>query len=77
MEWINVNDRLPKLNESVLSYGKDGKIIQTKYTTYNKITWGYAIGRRDKWFEYITHDNFAMHFDTTHWMPLPEPPKKE
>ncbi len=74
MEWISVKDRLPKLNERVLTHCPYDGIKETWLTTYRIGSIGYSRGERKKWFEYV-HENACYHHDATHWMPLPEPPK--
>jgi hypothetical protein len=71
MEWISVKDRLPKLYEDVLLY--DGYEVFAGnirgIDKENLITWKAQPCDSEcyGWYkdEYITH-----------WMPLPEPPKK-
>lgn len=74
MEWISVKDRLPEIGEKVLSYSVSEGIKETKYTTYSKGSVGYEKGKKDCWFEWITHNNFCWHHEATHWIPLPKLP---
>lgn len=61
LQWISVDDRLPELDQDVLSVDKSGRV-------YNS-TW------RGNHFKCVglvwEHDN------VTHWMPFPEPPTQE
>lgn len=73
--WISVEDRLPEIESIVLTYGDDGVVRETKYTTYQNGSIGYSEGRKEKWFEYITHNNYCwQHTGVTHWQPLPASP---
>ena len=69
--WHSVNELLPQIGETVLSYSPDDGIIQTKYTTYQKGSIGYAEGRKDCWFEWITHNGHCWKHNATHWMKMP------
>ncbi len=63
MEWISVKDRMPEPNVKVLTcatYGAGNKEIGTSFTTT----------RFPDVFDSFLGDRI------THWMPLPEPPKK-
>lgn len=66
-EWINVKDRLPKINEMIIF--TDGKNIycgQYENGFSGKNIWVIA----DTWVE-----NSTILDNVNHWMPLPEPPK--
>jgi len=72
MEWIDINDSLPEKGIKVLGFSNDAG---------------------ETWMSIIIHDPYAAYDGTevifqndeprvsnisvTHWMPLPEPPKKE
>jgi hypothetical protein len=60
INWISVNDKLPKLFENVLTYDSDGEI---------RINWLEEIGDGNPYFAYGGET-------VTHWMLLPEPPKE-
>lgn len=64
-EWISVEDRLPENGlERVLVFLRENDF--TKYIGENKIdTDRYIDGKWVRWSKHVTH-----------WMPLPEPPKK-
>lgn len=65
-EWISVEERLPEDGGEALIYGDKVGI----YTAYYDLDYGfYGFGDPD---ECSCIDNS----DVTHWMPLPEPPKK-
>ena len=72
--WHSVNDMLPEIGETILSYSPKEGIRQTRYTTYQKGSQGYAEGRKDCWFEWITHNNYCMNHTATHWMRIPPLP---
>ena len=64
-EWISVDDRLPEDNSDVLAYLRDcdkGRIYPANYA-------------KGVWFDCIF--DIPVTNATTHWMPLPEPPKGE
>ncbi len=63
MTWINVKEKLPKINQRVLVYQKDG------------VHGGYPIDIEyrdslDFW------SDQGIYSEITHWMPLPEAPKE-
>ncbi len=58
-EWINVKDRLPKLNQEILGYEKD------------IVYWGFY-----SQFGFLDTLEECERKKTTHWMPLPNPPKE-
>lgn len=63
MNWINVNDQLPKVMDfRVLVY--DGREVFQGY-----------LNQLDQWCS-VRHDN-KYHYNVTHWMSLPEPPKSK
>ena len=76
MEWISVTERLPEIDQIVLSYSFEDGIIQTRYTTYQQGVIGYYEGVKECWFEYVTLWNYSLKHFATHWMPLPPPSKK-
>ena len=64
-EWISVKDRLPEDDSDVLAYsrnGEEGRIYPANYA-------------KGVWFDCIFTTPATD--TTTHWMPLPEPPKGE
>ena len=64
-EWISVKDRLPEDDSDVLAYsrnGEEGRIYPANYA-------------KGMWFDCIFTTPATD--TTTHWMPLPEPPKGE
>ena len=64
-EWISVDDRLPEDDSDVLAYlrdGDEGRIYPANYA-------------KGVWFDCIF--DIPVTNATTHWMPLPEPPKGE
>ena len=64
-EWIPVTERLPEDNSHVLAYlriGEEGRIYPASYA-------------KGMWWDCIFSTPTTK--TTTHWMPLPEPPKGE
>ena len=64
-EWISVKDRLPEDNSDVLAYSRNGEECRIYPANYAKGVWFDCI------FTTPATDT------TTHWMPLPQPPKGE
>ena len=64
-QWISVDDRLPENDSDVLAYlqiGEEGRIYPANYA-------------KGVWFDCIF--NTPVTESTTHWMPMPVPPKGE
>ena len=71
-EWISVEERLPRYNETVLVYRPTmgEKILADTYKGYyNEDTGDWEEG----WVKF-GQNSIGMNV-ITHWMPLPEPPK--
>ena len=64
-EWISVEDKLPEDDSDVLAYSRNGEECRIYPANYEK----------GVWFDCIF--NTPATDTTTHWMPLPEPPKGE
>ncbi len=66
-EWINVKDRLPNREQKVLCCSRQGDLFIGKYldAEYVKGIAAFIDAVKD----------YAR--GTTHWMPLPEPPKED
>ena len=62
-EWIPVKDRLPENDSDVLAYLRNGEESRIYPANYAK----------GVWFDCIF--NTPVTDTTTHWMPIPEPPK--
>lgn len=77
IEWINVEDRLPELEQSVLLFDdwltvdkENRKDIRIGYLSEIRTSKSInGIINKLEW----SGTEFA--FNITHWMPLPEPPK--
>ena len=63
-KWISVDDRLPEDDSDVLAYLRDGDKGRIYPANYAK----------GVWFDCIF--DIPVTNATTHWMPLPEPPKE-
>lgn len=57
--WISVDDRLPEEYTHVIVCDEDGNV-------------GEAVYSKGGYFEWVENERIAF---STHWMPLPEPPK--
>ena len=64
-EWISVKDRLPKDDSDVLAYSRIGEESRIYPACYSN----------GVWFDCVF--NAPATDTTTHWMPLPQPPKGE
>lgn len=70
-EWISVDDKLPKYGERVL-------VSSCKTGTVQHVTY-YRDGHEDEldwWQDCLDDDDPILFGLVTHWMRLPEPPKK-
>ena len=78
MEWISVKDRLPSAEyQNVLAVHCEGGEEEpyTENYTWREDEEGDNVGF---WFYYLSHGEFViMKYGLfTHWMSIPEPPKK-
>ena len=77
MKWINIKDKLPEPDVSVLCIAKDssGTEVMRVYYMYDEEKQKYY-GSPDKpLFREDCQDNFRWETnDVTYWMPLPERP---
>lgn len=64
-EWISVKERLPENLQSVLVLRKDGGIFIWMYSKESPTD--------DVWID--DYFNVFSIYDSTYWMPLPEPPE--
>ena len=74
MEWISVKDRLPEIDHEVLiiyTIGKDDNEFNVYETARVDNVTEYSNGKVADW----RRDGYSS-VKPTHWMPLPEPPKK-
>jgi hypothetical protein len=62
MQWINVNEKLPKDNERVIVFANDDICV--------------AFRLYDSWCSFpVCYEDSAV-FGVTHWTPLPDAPKE-
>jgi hypothetical protein len=61
--WISVEDELPKIGKDVLVLREDGE-MQVAHQYNEEIARWWSV------------DGFPLKNNITHWMPLPQPPKK-
>ena len=72
-EWISVDERLPEITETVLIAYKEKWEWETEWSFDVDVGSLDITGR--EWNTY--HDLYeGQELHITHWMPLPEPPKK-
>ena len=64
-EWISVKDRLPEDDRDVLAYSSIGEESRIYPACYSNGVW------------YDCVFNAPANDTTTHWMPMPHPPKGE
>ena len=64
-EWISVKDRLPEDDSDVLAYSRIGEEFRIYPACYSN----------GVWFDCVF--NAPATDTTTHWMPMPHPPKGE
>ncbi len=76
MEWISVNVNLPKMHdekndeydvkgsEPVLVFCTSGRMVVAEYRTFDGVNY------------WCGDDILSRNENVTHWMPLPEPPKR-
>ena len=64
-EWISVDDRLPEDDSDVLAYSRIGEEFRIYPACYSN----------GVWFDCVF--NAPATDTTTHWMPIPNPPKGE
>jgi hypothetical protein len=63
--WIPVEERLPELDEYVITYNQEDAHVQV-YANFGE---SFGVG--------FYEDILAQALPVTHWMPLPEPPESE
>ena len=61
-KWISVEERLPEVESSYLTYTDKGRIIIDSFCIYPEHGTKFWVGGNGR---------------VTHWMPLPEPPEVE
>jgi len=77
MEWINVQDRLPKELETVWVFNKETKIISLGCIVYDD-GWMWAVSNGSVYIEdykIVSECELDDEYIFTHWQSLPEPPK--
>lgn len=67
MKWISVKERLPENKQSVLFY-----IDNLEFSEDDRIAKGYY--DYGQFYDEYTFEEWGL--ETSHWMPLPEPPEK-
>lgn len=75
MEWISVNDRLPKkITNKVLVHCKNGYIGFGHYEKFKENEIWYNLESQKPFTDWDLE--CCETYEVTHWMPLPEPPTK-
>lgn len=73
MDWINVNDRLPKNRNPILVRAR-GTARQGNITLVG------VCSKTGFWFLQNSEAMFGfpnLQYEVTHWQPLPQPPKED
>lgn len=73
MNWINVNDRLPEQDQTVLAYGYFASEIGGEDETEMMIA--KCVYNTSYWQIEDTCYYSCWLYEVTHWMPMPEIPK--
>lgn len=83
MEWIDIRDQLPTINEYILFYLSDGKQAVAKKPLNHDKHWNYYIVGGWEHCCYCSGESRIslkeVDYDiknATHWMPLPKPPEE-
>ena len=71
--WISVKDDLPCNNPNNIHFGFTNKVFAIDYN--KNIFIAYMTKYNNKWI-WCRDDNFNLSYIITHWMPIPELPKK-
>ena len=72
-QWINVDEDLPCNNPNNIHFGFTNKVFAIDYN--KNIFIAYMTKYNNKWV-WCRDDNFNLSYIITHWMPVPELPKK-
>ena len=81
-EWISVKDKLPEKDGAYLvttnSFGDRQSVKLRWFAKDGENVDAYDLaGQKDVWYLYDIECGYVSIKTVTHWMPLPEPPKKE
>ena len=81
-EWISVKDRLPEKDGAYLvttnSFGDRQSVKLRWFAKDGENVDAYDLaGQKDVWYLYDIECGYVSIKTVTHWMPLPQPPKKE
>lgn len=71
--WISVEDEYPDSKLKVLVIAYEDMYDRGEIKPCPAVHTAYTRGEDEGWFDWYTEDWLHV----THWMPLPEPPKKE
>ena len=72
-QWISIEDRKPKLTHSDGIYKRSDTVIVTNGKYCTAANWVHSTWAG--WYSWYDGDEEELE-DVTHWMPMPEPPKK-
>lgn len=79
MEWVSVKDKLPENDEDVLVYHLEDDHITVGYFESENVSY-YIQSDGSKFYTYSgweTEIPWAQKGEVTHWMPLPDKPKRK
>ena len=67
MDWISVDDRMPKNTKSILAWGTQS----SPYTGHRTEVYKCSYSKCNN--DWVLPRNYTLE-DVTHWMPIPKPP---
>lgn len=70
--WNFNMQEAPGDGTEVVGINKDGEVRKMRYVTYDPLSPGYAEGRREWWWQFVSDSNFCHTFHPIAWMHLPD-----
>ena len=75
MEWISVEERLPKPDDAEYLVCLDGLVTCLYYGTADDLIHMHGYNKFPNWYTYDDGGAWKPDGLITHWMPLPAPPE--